>query len=651
MKKIFSFVITLAMLISSSNIGLTQAFAEENQTEMRNEIETVLEETHETEIVEPIEIIEEIKEVEVLVFSDEVIEEIVEEVEEEIVEETTESESSSSVATPVVCTDANSPVVTFDKDYIEVQPGGTDTLLYILTQIQETASDLEDGFLSVSNNLEDLYPFTPGIYDIEFTAVDTDGCEGTGTVTLFVLGFIPTCEIEEVFGKITFDESLVEVYLGGELQIFSDQWFPMTHNGLFFNEAPMSSPAGTAGAYRFGSELWIKVGTTTEVSLANDMLDSFEVFNGNVTGYFIGSGGSGNFTIFLEKDIQPCVIPCDASNTPVLTINSDYMEFDLAEGGATTLLDFLVLLNYSAVDSEGNPISSSFTNLEEVYANFTTPGTYSLGIIATDGNGCEVFGEITIVIEDDGDGCPECGGPVCTIITKPTINIVETEITVAPGLTLEEIEALLTIELSDPNTPVDDLIETNNLSIVITDINVEGTYVVTFFVSDETNCNAEDTVTIVIEEETNNPPEDCTVNCGGGGGGTPPEPEPEPEVLGTSTCTEQITTYIKIGETNDVEEVEILQEFLNNNYGENLVVDGIYGIKTYEAVKRFQLAEKDAVLTPWGLDDATGYVYVTTQIHLNNLMCEALSLEIPELVCPNGEIVYVPGIGYIGHGH
>jgi hypothetical protein len=113
---------------------------------------------------------------------------------------------------------------------------------------------------------------------------------------------------------------------------------------------------------------------------------------------------------------------------------------------------------------------------------------------------------------------------------------------------------------------------------------------------------------------------------GGSGGG---------QVLGASTdtggdsntCPAFLTGFIKFGANNNVEDVVRLQLFLNSYEGERLVVNGIYDMPTFEAVKRFQLAHKDTVLQPW-LDAGlpfdgfpTGYVYITTLWTINNINC------------------------------
>jgi hypothetical protein len=115
----------------------------------------------------------------------------------------------------------------------------------------------------------------------------------------------------------------------------------------------------------------------------------------------------------------------------------------------------------------------------------------------------------------------------------------------------------------------------------------------------------------------------------------------EGRVLGASTsCGIYLNKYIKLGDkNNDKDEVTKLQQFLNEYLGLNLVVDGFYGLKTYNAVKAFQLKHQNEVLSPWvGVgklkkeNNPTGYVYKTTQRWINMIKCPELNLPMPELI-------------------
>jgi Mg-chelatase subunit ChlD/PKD repeat protein len=79
--------------------------------------------------------------------------------------------------------------------------------------------------------------------------------------------------------------------------------------------------------------------------------------------------------------------------------------------------------------------------------------------------------------------------------------------------------------------------------------------------------------------------------------------------------------YIKLGANNNRVEVEKLERFLNTYQNENLAVDGVYDGNDYDAVTRFQKKYGGEVLTPWGYDKSTGYVYITTKKKVNEIYC------------------------------
>lgn len=88
------------------------------------------------------------------------------------------------------------------------------------------------------------------------------------------------------------------------------------------------------------------------------------------------------------------------------------------------------------------------------------------------------------------------------------------------------------------------------------------------------------------------------------------------------TCSPYINSYIHIGRKNNDEDVKKLKKFLNDYEGESLDVNNSeYTQDAYEAVIRFQEKYTKEVLTPWGITQGTGYVYITTTRQINNMMC------------------------------
>jgi peptidoglycan hydrolase-like protein with peptidoglycan-binding domain len=122
---------------------------------------------------------------------------------------------------------------------------------------------------------------------------------------------------------------------------------------------------------------------------------------------------------------------------------------------------------------------------------------------------------------------------------------------------------------------------------------------------------------------------------GGGGGNDDSNDSEGGSVLGAATSEEQtcgplLSTYMRMGIDNNVDEVIKLQDFLNGEIGSELPLTGFFGPETDTAVRAFQLKYWEDVLQPWfGLegssvqdqDDSTGYVYKTTKWKINNIFC------------------------------
>lgn len=140
---------------------------------------------------------------------------------------------------------------------------------------------------------------------------------------------------------------------------------------------------------------------------------------------------------------------------------------------------------------------------------------------------------------------------------------------------------------------------------------------------------------VCVNNEVTPPPspETPTQNNGGNGGGNGPivgtfgggNGPIMGSVLGASTsnigssCTPVITTFMRMGKNNDPEQVKVLQNFLNKDLGISLEVNGIFDTATDAAVKQFQLKYSKDILSPWGISQATGYVYKTTSRWINML--------------------------------
>lgn len=95
------------------------------------------------------------------------------------------------------------------------------------------------------------------------------------------------------------------------------------------------------------------------------------------------------------------------------------------------------------------------------------------------------------------------------------------------------------------------------------------------------------------------------------------------------TCEPLLASYLRMGWDNNAEQVKKLQAFLTD-YGFPVPVTGHFGPLTEAAVRAFQAKYLTDVLTPWGISEATGFVFKTTRHKINNLVC-AGSEEMPVL--------------------
>lgn len=98
---------------------------------------------------------------------------------------------------------------------------------------------------------------------------------------------------------------------------------------------------------------------------------------------------------------------------------------------------------------------------------------------------------------------------------------------------------------------------------------------------------------------------------------------PVAPVFPSGVCQPFLTKFIKLGAKNDPLEVFKLQFFLR--YYERfsqVPLTGFYDRTTYLAVRQFQERYAKDVLRPWGINEPTGYVFITTLLAVNNVYCE-----------------------------
>lgn len=107
---------------------------------------------------------------------------------------------------------------------------------------------------------------------------------------------------------------------------------------------------------------------------------------------------------------------------------------------------------------------------------------------------------------------------------------------------------------------------------------------------------------------------------GGGGGGSVLGTSTPAYLEGISSCDMYLTDFLKKSGVNAVEQVQRLQDVLQKD-GFEVEVNGVFDDNTHAAVLAFQTKYADKILTPWGLNAPTGFVYLTTRKQVNELYC------------------------------
>jgi hypothetical protein len=97
-----------------------------------------------------------------------------------------------------------------------------------------------------------------------------------------------------------------------------------------------------------------------------------------------------------------------------------------------------------------------------------------------------------------------------------------------------------------------------------------------------------------------------------------------------------ITTYMKFGGINNPTDVAKLQAFLKNSQGLNVTVNGIFDQQMENAVRAFQSKYMSQIMGPWGANQSSGYVYITTLKKVNEIACNTpLTLSAADLAIIN----------------
>lgn len=80
---------------------------------------------------------------------------------------------------------------------------------------------------------------------------------------------------------------------------------------------------------------------------------------------------------------------------------------------------------------------------------------------------------------------------------------------------------------------------------------------------------------------------------------------------------------MQFGANNNGAQVALLQAFLKNSQGFDVNVTGLFDAQTLAAVRAFQTKYLADTMGPWGANQSSGYVYITTTKKINEIACNS----------------------------
>jgi uncharacterized repeat protein (TIGR01451 family) len=485
-----------------------------------------------------------------------------------------------------------------------------------------------DSALSVV--VSDVLP--AGLTFVATSSADTTGVynSGTGTWSVGTLanGGSATLHITASVNSGTAGQQITNT-----ATVSSDVSDPSSGNNSSSPSITVQSEGGGGGGPTTGTLVIAKYTDT------GDDTFSFPVGNGSATTteQITTSGGAGTTTV---STLAPGTYDVTEATSSAWTLDSVSCVYDGSSIGSGILYGEAVTL------AAGDTITCTFRNLHQ-------EGTFSdLSVTKTvDDNSPDMGQNVTYTITVVNNG-PDAAS-----------NVVVTDL-LPSGLTFVSTSSADTVGVYDSGTGTWTVGSLGNgasatlhvIATVDSDTNGETIINVASVTSDsvdDASGNDSGSASLTVNNPSSgggggNP---TPTNTGGGGGGNGPIVGTFNSggggnggiVLGASTttvpttpptsCGALISTYMRRGFAhNDIAEVKKLQQFLNQNLGINLPITGYFGPMTEAAVNQFQQKYAANVLTPWGIDAPTGFVYLTTRRWINLLYCQSLSIPIPPLV-------------------
>lgn len=246
------------------------------------------------------------------------------------------------------------------------------------------------------------------------------------------------------------------------------------------------------------------------------------------------------------------------------------------------------------------PVGLSYSTSTQTISGIPSQsGVFSVQLSAKDDCG-ETINNLTITIDSNGGGVGE--RITVSLSANPTsINQGQSSTLTWSSANATTCSAPWTIATSTSGTQSVAPNTTTEYAITCTNATV--------------GASASTTITV------NTPP----VNASGGGSrssGRGSSRPATPQVLGATASCDYLKDYLRIDWINDPVEVIKLQVFLKELEGfKDLKITGVFDQATYNAVGIFQERYKADILTPWGHDSATHFVYILTKKKVNEIVC------------------------------
>lgn len=98
------------------------------------------------------------------------------------------------------------------------------------------------------------------------------------------------------------------------------------------------------------------------------------------------------------------------------------------------------------------------------------------------------------------------------------------------------------------------------------------------------------------------------------------------------SCPNYLNSFIGLKIENNPGDVYKLELFLNEEMNSRLDLNSTYDLNDYFVVRDFQEKYRAQILDPWGIQEPTGFVYLTTQRWINQLKCPENYYPLPDLV-------------------